>query len=383
MADARAERWICERLRRAGGGLPSRGPAALPGDLTVGEIASAARRHRIHLVLASAETPGHPVREALAADLRRAVLWNALQEAECRRVIDASAAAGVTPVVFKGVALAWSVYEQPWMRPFVDVDLLLPKAAVPALGEVLGSLGYAAAVQVQGGLITHQASFTRVGRAGERYQVDVHWRLFNPEPLANVFTYDELLARSKTLPALGSAARRPDDADALAIAAVHRAGHHNDAGDLIWIHDVDRLARRLAPAGWHRLAAAARERGISALCAAALSRAAACFGTPLPPAVLPYLGAAGAEPSSVFLGGRLGELDIQILNFARLRWRDRGAFLAQHLFPPRAYMRRAYGVEAPARLAWAYAARLASGIPRWVAQSLIARSSAAASSRAD
>ena len=383
MADARAERWICERLCRGAAALPTCGPVALPRGLTVQEVAAAARHHRIHLELASAGVPGDPVREALADDVRRAGLWNALQEAECRRVIDASAAAGVTPVVFKGVALAWSVYEQPWTRPFVDMDLLVPKAAVPALGEVLVSLGYAAAVQVQGTLITHQASFTRVGRAGERYQVDVHWRLFNPEPLANVFTYDELLARSARLPALGMAARRPDDADALAIAAVHRAGHHNDAGDLIWIRDVDRLARRLAPAGWHRLAAAARERGIAALCAAALSRASSCFGTPLPPDVLPHLDAAGEEPSAVFLGGRLGELDIQLLNFARLRWRDRGAFLAQHLFPPRAYMRRAYRVEAPARLAWAYAARLASGIPRWVAQSLTARSSAAASSRVD
>ncbi len=360
MDDRQAQRWICDRLRA---------PVRPPAGLTVEAVVAVARRHRIHLVLAAAcgASPfDRAVRDALADDARRALLQGALREDECRGVVRACADAGIDLLIFKGAALAWSVYDLPWTRPFVDVDVLVPHAQVPAVRRVLGAIGYEQVTQVDGALITHQAAFVREGRGGVRHQIDVHWRLFNPEPVGAVFTCEELLARAEPLPALGDAARRPANADALVIAAVHRAAHHNDADDLIWTWDVDRLARRLSRTEWTSLVAIARDRGVGTLCAASLTRAAACFATPISGEVLRGLDGGGSERSAVFLGGQLGELDIQLANFTQLRWRDRPAFVAQHLFPSPAYMRRAYGATTVPGLAWSYAARLAAGIPRWL-----------------
>ena len=67
----------------------------------------------------------------------------------------------------------------------------------------------------------------------------------------------ELLARALPLPALGPHARGPGDVDALLIACMHRATHrhnpytvngedHHDPDRLIWLTDIDLLARRLS-----------------------------------------------------------------------------------------------------------------------------------------
>jgi hypothetical protein len=358
--DERAERWICDRL--------ARGPQALPIDLSAESVASAAQRHRIHLVLAAAcgaDRIDRQIRATLDDDVRRAVLYGAVREAECRRVLQACTVAGLTPLIFKGAALAYSVYGAPWTRPFVDVDMLVSPAEAAALRRVLVSLGYEPAVQVDGGLITHQAAFVRPGPAGYRHQIDVHLRLFNPEPLRAVFTWEELIARSEPTPSLSPGARRPCSVDALIIAAVHRAAHHNDADDLIWVWDIDRLARCLSSAEWRTVVATARRAEVSALCAAGLARASDCFSTPIPDEVLSALRIVGRERSAVFLGGHLRELDIQLVNLAHLRWRDRATFVAQHLFPGAAYMREKYAGRA-LPLPLLYAWRIAAGAPRWL-----------------
>lgn len=364
-----AERWICDRL--VGGPLP------MPAGLAVDAVAAAARDHRIHLALAEVcgteQAADRDVRGALADDVRRAILYEAVREGECRHVVEACARAGLTPLIFKGAALAYSVYRTAWTRPFIDVDVLIREADLPALGGVLASIGYEPATQVDGRLITHQSAFVRSGRVGYHHQFDVHWRPFNPEPLKRVLTYEEVLTRSEPLPRLSPAARGSGRVDALLIAFVHRAAHHNDAGDLIWIWDIDRLARRLSSDDWGSLVAEARDRDVRGLCAAGLARAAGCFSTPVPDDVRRALGAGEPERSTVFLGGRLAELDIQLLNFASLRWCDRPAFVAQHLFPSAAYMRQAYGATSSWRLVWSYVARLAVGIPRWLAESRAAR----------
>ena len=392
MDEAGAERWICDRLRDAADARTD-AAAALHGPRALDAVVAAARRHRIHLVLAAAcgaARSDRAIREALADDVRRAVLQDALREAECRRLAAACAGAGIPLLIFKGAALAWSVYEPAWTRPFVDVDVLVPEEGVARLRTMLEAIGYRQAAQVDGPLVTRQAAFVRRGAAGYRHQVDVHWRLFNPEMVGAVFTCEELLARAEPVPVLGPAARRPCDADALVIAAVHRAAHHNDADELIWIRDADRLARRLPADAWRAVASTARDRRVGVLCAAALSRAVACFGTPVPPDVLRVLEADRSERSAMFLGGTLGELDIQLTNFAHLRWRDRPAFVAQHLFPAPAYMRRAYGATTVPGVAWSYAARLAAGLPRWLRQRAALRAQrptnpapAAAATRAD
>lgn len=364
-----AERWICSRLTSR--------PQPLLSGLAAEDVVTAARANRVDALLAEiCETDcdaDREIRARLVRDRRRAVLEAIVLKTECRRIVEAFTEHRLTPLMFKGAALAHSVYPAPWTRPFSDVDLLVPEADVPAARRVLALAGYEPAVQVDGTLITHQAAFVRSGPAGYQHQIDVHWRLFTPEPLRDVLTYDELIARAEGLPRLSPAARAPGAVDALVIALVHRAAHHRDARDLIWVWDIDRLAGRLSHADWELLVAIASRHGVRALCMAGLARAATCFSTPVPESVVRALSAGEHERSSVFLDGQLGELDIQLLNFTHLRWRDRAAFVAQHLFPSPAYMRGMYGATSTWRLARSYVTRLAAGIPRWLAESRAVR----------
>lgn len=316
-----------------------------------------ARRHRVHLLLAG----------VLGADdeYRRATAQEAVRTAALRQLLSAASAHGTRPLLLKGAALAYTVYRRAWERPRSDTDVYVREDDVPAIRGALRAEGFEPAAAVDGSLVTRQFQYSRELVGGLVEHVDVHTRLFNPVIFADALRWDEADARAVPVPALGPAARALGDADALFVACVHRVAHHNDADDLIWICDIDLLARRLGGDGWETLTAVAARSGTREICRRGLARASALFATPVPADVHARL-AGAREPSMVFLGGGLRELDIQRLNVRHLpRWRDRFALVRQHLFPARQYMRERYGRPAWMLPVW-YAHRLCTGVPRWL-----------------
>src|SRR5216684_3076559 len=71
------------------------------------------------------ERQSEGVRDALTRIASEAVLLDALRLDTDRSVIAAFAAAGLAPLIFKGAALAYLHYPEPWLRPRVDTDLLI------------------------------------------------------------------------------------------------------------------------------------------------------------------------------------------------------------------------------------------------------------------
>src|SRR5205823_7020562 len=133
------------------------------------------------------------VRRALARSAREAALVEHVRRGDAERVLDAFAEFGIPAVVFKGAALAYTHYAQPWMRPHVDVDVWVAPANAPRAATLLESLGYRRTARPTGQHVTHQ--FTYVAAiGGVQVAYDIHWRIADPEVFANVLAFDEAAA---------------------------------------------------------------------------------------------------------------------------------------------------------------------------------------------
>jgi hypothetical protein len=171
--------------------------AGLPADLPV----PAATRRLLH--------DGY-----LAATLhQRMVVEPALQ-----RTLAALQGAGLDPVLLKGAALAWTVYPEPSLRTFADLDLLLPVDQVARAAAILIGHGF---WSKGGGSPGHHhlpPLFTERGHAA----VELHHRLL---PAPNPYRIDsrQLLARARRREVAGCQALVLGPEDALHHACLHLA----------------------------------------------------------------------------------------------------------------------------------------------------------------
>jgi hypothetical protein len=330
-------------------------------------------RHGVAPLLASA-CPAH-VRPALAGALRgeavRAVARDGVMEAALRTLTGALADAGVEALVFKGADLAYSCYSQSHLRPRTDSDILVAPAAHSGARQVLERLGYSPVAQSGGDLLMYQEPF--VLRAGGRvlHVVDLHWRAANPQSFGDSAPFETLWAESEGRPRLGPAARGLAPVHAFTLSCVHRVAHHYDDDRLIWIHDLHRLAGRMAPADWSRLMAWAPNRGAAAACARGIALVTSLFETPIPDNVHASLVRSGnGEPHTHrYLGRRHRHVDRILADLALTpTWSGRARLARQHVFPPRSYMRDVYAPGSGLPVAMLYVQRAWRGARRWIAR---------------
>jgi len=304
------------------------------------------------------------------ADFERGrVMTDLPDHAELVQVVRALADAGVPALLLKGSALAYSVYPSPHLRPRVDIDLLVSdEAMMGRCRQVLEPLGYLAADAAVATLIGYQTALQRTTTGGRTHHIDAHWRPSNLAMFEHALPWNELDSAAIALPAIDPAARGLGRMHALVHACLHRIANlpaepgSNSHGDrMVWLYDMDLLARRFAADDFEMLRRIAAARGMAGACRDGLEQAQALFATPLPEGFLRALGdAASAETFDV---GK-----------ARLRWyqewqnlravspRQRLSWAREKLFPSAAYMRQTYPVDGPGSLAWAYLQRLGHGL---------------------
>lgn len=354
-------------------GLLGGDEAFLPAAAEWNEVLAYARRNRVHLLLAARLRAGGlldrclpPIRRALDTALRDAALGAELQARDLRRVLAALSAAGVAPILLKGVPLGYTCYPQPFLRPQVDADVLIRPADVDTVHHAMRQAGYAWVPLIDGERVMHQFQYMTRESATFAAIYDFHWRIANPEVFADVLSCEEIAGEAVPVPALGPHAYTLSDVHALLFACVHRVAHHADAGDLIWLYDIHLLAGRLSGDHWRQFARLAGDRGMRAVSERSLARATEAFGTSVPPAIRAALAGTGDEPAAIFLNGPLAQIDLQFSNFRHLRtWRARGQFVRQHVFPAPRYILALYGVRNRLWLPALYAHRLVRGAMRW------------------
>lgn len=216
---------------------------------------------------------------ARAGALRTLLLSQALEE-----VLLTLAKEGITAAVLKGPAIAERYYPDASLRPYGDIDLLVPRAKHDTVTKVCHALGYAVA-EDHGGF--HSAMPGTCEAPPEISYV-------NPEKMASLdIHYDHLQVgleprsmkgaweRCETWAFQRASARVPAVNDLFLFLAIHL--HRHGFERVIWFKDLDLIMRREgARLDWAWLAEAAREEGVTTLFGTVLRMLNRLLHTPLP-----------------------------------------------------------------------------------------------------
>lgn len=332
-----------------------------------------AAHHRVLPLMAQAvETQGNVAADIvldLQADMRRAVIGEAIREAELADLLQGLHEAGVEALLFKGAALAYTCYERPELRPRTDTDVLVSEARRPVADRVLRSLGYEAVRHFSGDLVSYQAAYVKRRTGVPVHVVDLHWRVANPQAFGDVLPYEEALAEAVPIALLGSFARTLSPVHALLVACVHRVAHHGGDDRLIWLVDISRLAGKLNHDDWAAFAGLARARQVALVCRSSLTEAVECCGAQVPETVMTVLTGPpdGREASAAFLSRRRHAAVVTQDLLTLPTWRSRARLLRQHAFPSVSYMRDTYAPGSRLPLFMLYAMRALRGARKWLA----------------
>jgi hypothetical protein len=287
------------------------------------------------------------LRDDLTRAARAATAQELLRRAAVVAVLDALAAHDVRPILLKGTPLAYTVYEQPGLRPRGDTDLLIRRDERESVRRAMSGLGYAATNYSDGEFLFHQFEMARNDPFGVPHALDFHWKISTESVFADLLDYEELAGESARVPVLGPHARGAGPVHALLLACVHPAMHHRNLERLIWLYDIHLLASRLPPPEFDGFARLAVRKGVAAICAHELELARTRLGTRVPEPVTRTLAAPGrAEPSAAYLEPERRWSDELVSNVRGLpRWSDRLRLLREVAFPAPGYMLRAYRLE--------------------------------------
>jgi hypothetical protein len=261
---------------------------ALVAAADVAALIGAARQHGLEAWLAACAPALDGPWAELAAQRPRFLAARARTLAEARSLGRRLDGAGCPWAVLKGLAISQTAYPRPDLRHGVDLDVLVPPARFEDVVDDLVGAGYQM-VDVNWPLLAeHFPSELRL-RAPNGILIDLHWHLLNGPDNRRTFRFDtnELLERSVPLDPGGLRVLRPADQ------LVHTALHATLAGGdrLLWLVDLDRLARRTGP-DWDEVIAAAAASRAGLPVAVAFRRARLVLGTPIPEAGLRRLAGA-------------------------------------------------------------------------------------------
>ena len=200
--------------------------------------------------------PDH-LRRGLEEDASAARRRCAFLDLELRRAAAAVPRGAATPIVIKGPAVARR-YAEPGLRPYIDIDLLVPEAELGAWRGALEPLGYAGPTdwEERAARLGHlHLVFHRPGPEGG-FPLELHWRLFI-ERRARAVDHGALAPHCSPDQDLGGLLVASLPAQ-LVVLAVHLAHHVPETRKLVWLLDFAELgsahaverARRLAE-GWN------------------------------------------------------------------------------------------------------------------------------------
>jgi len=182
-------------------------------------VAQAAREGLLPLLFESPDLPG-----VLTAALDRHRGWQRLAEARAQILARAlGVVAGLLDgepfAVLKGADYMWRLYGRPVLRPMQDIDLLVPAARLDAVCERLraGGLRYRPPARAARAASSY---YERAFLLGD-VVVEVHQSFLQRS--RHPVDYGAVWERRRPVPALGPAAGRLDDVDALAYHALSMA----------------------------------------------------------------------------------------------------------------------------------------------------------------
>jgi len=270
-----------------------------------------------------------------------------VRQHEIITILNALAAAGIAPILLKGSALAYTIYDMPSSRPRSDTDLLIRYEDVDAVRAVMTRLGYAAPIYCDGELLFRQFELAKTDRFGVHHAFDFHWKISTQSVFADILTYDELAAHTVPVAALGPHAQAGGSLHALLLACIHPVMHHRNDERLVWLYDIHLLASQLPAAALDRFAELAIAKRVAAISAHQLTAAREAFGTRIPDHLIATLvQTRSAERSAAYLApGRRWRHELISCLQGLPSWTDRIRLLCEVVCPSPGFMLRRYRIR--------------------------------------
>jgi hypothetical protein len=316
--------------------------------------------------------------ERIADFIRRQTIARSMWEQQHATVLagalEVLANEHLQPLVFKGTALAYSVYAEPYVRARADSDLLLEPGQRKKAAKALQAAGFVRQGSIDGEYVSYEVSFTREQNRFLHY-LDLHWRIHYSQFQSIRFPYAYLRRRAGPLPRLSPIALAPAPVDSILLNCVHRANDMNTpqwASDqpvfgterLISLYDIHLLLESMGPHELDELTSTAQLLGVMSICRRWILAAVSNFATRVPTAFIDVWKAdAGTDAFCRY----------HAANTVAQRWADfasvpgvrcKVAYLAEHISPPADYMRERFPLSQDS--SWSLRARrLAHGLKRW------------------
>lgn len=262
---------------------------------------------------------------------------------ELLRVEAALRERGVHVIPYKGPVLAATAYRNFATRVFLDLDILVPPAEVPAARAALLALGYrstpALTPRQQAALLRSNCESSFEHQELETW-IELHWRIA-PVQFAVEFDVEQGWGRTRRLALGGGEVRTLASEDLLLVLAVHAAKHLWQR--LCWLTDVAAVLGSEPSIDWTRLMAEAERVSALRIVLITLHLCAESLGVALPAEVNAAIsadaevnGVADAVMADMYAeAGETSSLRThRLLLRTRSRWRDKGRYALRVLFTP-------------------------------------------------
>jgi hypothetical protein len=195
--------------------------------------------------LAAAHWAGVPpaARRRLADGLALSRARHVVMTRVLAHVLQRCAGEGIAVIVLKGPVLAERVYPDPALRPFSDLDLLVPPADRVRMDGVLAALGHRRVADEHSWEFDLAFDGATLYESPEGVRLDLHWALLTEPRFVWSAAGAEIWARSVPITVAGQPARGLGREDLLLYLAAHLAVHHS-LGGLLRYWDVALLLER-------------------------------------------------------------------------------------------------------------------------------------------
>ncbi len=308
--------------------------------------------------------------QTLRAGYELTLRYNLYLFGELQRVLRELNAAAVPVIILKGAALAQVVYGDVGLRPLRDLDLYVPRDAVPRVERIVQELGYAVPrVETQGGAaLAFESQRLVLKTAPLLSQIEIHWSLidspFYQTNLANEWFWDTALPCS--------VANEPARMLGPEAQTLHLCAHlllHHGGSNLLWLNDVAEVIRfYYAQLDWEELLSRAPSVALTLPPRIILPQVAEEWGAPIPSNVVAKLRELPVTQDESRVARALttpGRSPLQRFwhdLWSLPGWKERWAFARANVFPSPEYMRQRYRVANPFLVALAYPYRWGRGV---------------------
>lgn len=238
-----------------------------------------------------AELVGKKVAGKILKMYRTEMLQNLFLEGELQRVLHAFSTAGIPLMLFKGPALAYTIYPRPHLRTYHDIDALISESDIPRARDLLVQMGYEFYEEYRSNTIDKTRSgynFT-LKRPDSWLEVliELHTAPHASEIGSN-FDVALLWSRAQSITVLGEQTLTLHPIDHLLYLCWHYRFHGFTR--LLWLYDIVALLRAFRDTlDWDELVRTAQHQNMAATLYYCCTWCCDLFGVPVPSHVLTKL----------------------------------------------------------------------------------------------